>query len=113
MLMRLWQGLSGCAQRASVSSCALVSLQTECPLLDKRRGESVTSKKLPENLRARTILFSEIADDATRYVEKHYARPCDDVSRLKLLKERLPGAADAITPGHIENMLDALTEEKT
>jgi integrase len=34
------------------------------------------------------------------------------VARMKLLKEHFPGAADAVTPGQVASLLDALTEEK-
>jgi len=81
-------------------------------LLDKRRGEAVQGKKLPETLRRRMVPFTELADDAIRYIEKRYARPSDDVARVKLLKEHFAGAADAMTPGQVESVLDALTEEK-
>src|SRR5882762_8319715 len=80
-------------------------------LLDKRRGEAVQGKKLPETLRRRMVPFTELADDAIRYIEKRYARPSDDVARVKLLKEHFAGAADAMTPGQVESVLDALTEE--
>jgi hypothetical protein len=53
-------------------------------LLTKRKGEALEGKKLPE-LRKRTIAFAELADDAVKYVEGRYARPADDVARMKLL----------------------------
>jgi integrase len=81
-------------------------------LLIKRKGEALEGKKLPE-LRKRTVAFAELADDAVKYVEGRYARPADDVARMKLLKECFANsAADAITAGEIQNTLDALTVEK-
>jgi integrase len=81
-------------------------------LLTKRKNEALQGKKLPETLRRRMVQFTELADDAICYIEKRYARPSDDVARMKLLKEHFTGAAEAITPGQVESVLDALTEEK-
>jgi integrase len=81
-------------------------------LLSKRRGEALTNTKLPETLRTRAILFSEVADDAISYVNGCYARPADDVSRLELLKTKFTGRADAVTAGQIESALDKLVTEK-
>jgi len=81
-------------------------------LLSKRKTEALNGKKLPE-LRRRTILFSELADDAIKYIEGRYARPADDVARMKLLKDRLPNrAADSITAYEIQNLLEALAAER-
>jgi integrase len=78
-------------------------------LLTKRKGEALEGKKLPE-LRKRTVVFGELADDAVKYVEGRYARPADDIARMKLLKECFPSrTADGITAGEIQNTLDALT----
>jgi integrase len=55
-------------------------------LLDKRRGEAVTGKKLPEILRRKVASFSDLVADAIAYVERTYARPADDVARLKLIR---------------------------
>jgi integrase len=82
-------------------------------LLDKRRGEALAGKKLPETLRRRMVPFTVLADSAITYIEKNYARPSDDIARLKLLKEKFTGAADGITPSQVERVLDALTEEKS
>jgi len=60
------------------------------------------NRKLPERLRARKILFSELADDALRYLETHNDRggieelrtdPC----RIERLKEQF-GARPAELP---------------
>jgi integrase len=81
-------------------------------LLARRRTEALDDKKLPE-LRKRTILFSELADDAIKYIEGRYARPADDVARMKLLKDRLPNrAADSLTVGEIHSLLEALGAER-
>jgi hypothetical protein len=48
----------------------------------------------------------------TEYIRNKYSRLADDLARIELIKTRLSGRADAITPGQIENLLDALTEEK-
>jgi hypothetical protein len=48
----------------------------------------------------------------TEYIRNKYSRPADDLARIELIKTRLSGRADAITPGQIENLLDALTKRK-
>jgi len=81
-------------------------------LLDRRRGEALEGKKLPE-LRKRTVFFSELADDAVKYIESWYARPADDLKRMKLLKECFANrAADSITAGEVQSVLDRLATEK-
>jgi integrase len=81
-------------------------------LLAKRKSEALEGKKLPE-LRKRTVLFEELADDAVKYVEGRYARPADDVARMNLLKDRFRArAADSLTAGEIQKVLDALTLER-
>ena len=81
-------------------------------LLAKRRGEAVQGKKLPETLRLRFVSFSELADDAIAYIKHRYARPADDVARMKLLKVHFSGCADGVTAGEIARTLDALTLER-
>lgn len=81
-------------------------------LLTKRKNEALVGRKLPETLRRRGVLFSELADDAIAYIQKRYARPADDVARMELLKGKLSGAADAITPGDVEEVLDSLATER-
>jgi integrase len=81
-------------------------------LLTKRRNEALVGRKLPESLRRRGVLFSELVDDAIKYVKKEYSRPADDVARLELLKTKFSGCADAITAGAVENVLDSLVAEK-
>jgi integrase len=79
-------------------------------LLDKRRGEAITGKKLPETLRRKFVPFAELADACISYVEKKYARPADDVARLKVIKDWFPCAADAVTPDMIEEKLEEAQE---
>jgi integrase len=81
-------------------------------LLSKRKSEALQGKKLPE-LRKRAVSFGELADEAINYIESRYARPADDVARMKLLRGRFANrAADSVTPGEIENVLDTLSGEK-
>jgi integrase len=56
-------------------------------LLTKRRNEALQGKKLPETLRQRVVLFSEIADDALVYSRTRKRSYRDDESRMKQLKE--------------------------
>jgi len=74
-------------------------------LLDKRRGEAVTGKKLPEILRRKFVSFAEVADACIASVQKKYARPADDVARLNVIRDWFPCAADAVTPDMIEQKL--------
>src|SRR5262245_976142 len=77
-------------------------------LYHQRKNEARGRKKLPEKLNRRIVSFCELADDAREYVKARYSRPTDDVARLVLLKSKLSGNADAITPGQIEKTLDLL-----
>lgn len=82
-------------------------------LLDKRRGDAVAGRKLPEILRRRAVSFDELADDAIQYIKSKYARPADDVARMEVLKERFAGRiAESITSGEVLNLLDSLTAER-
>jgi len=78
----------------------------------KRKQEALEGKKLPERLRTRAMLFAEIADHATAYLKGRYARPADDVARMKLLKTHFSGPADAITAKEIERVLESLSVKK-
>jgi len=54
-----------------------------------------------------------LADEAIKYIEGRYARPADDVARMKLLKDRLPNrAADSVTACEIQSLLDTLATER-
>jgi len=81
-------------------------------LLDKRRGDAVQGKKLPETLRQRTVSFAEIADAAIAHIKESYARPSDDVARMELLKKQFSGPADAVTAKEVKRVLNALTTER-
>ena len=78
----------------------------------KRKQQALQGLKLPETLRSRSALFSQIADDAIAYIQKEYSRPATEVERMKVLKEHFSGVADAITPKHAKNVLDTLAKEK-
>lgn len=56
-------------------------------LLTKRRNEALQGKKLPETLRQRVMLFSELADDALAYSRTHKRSYRDDESRMKRLND--------------------------
>src|SRR6266566_7150030 len=83
-------------------------------LLDKRRGEALQKKKLPESLRQRTIKFYELADDARRYSEHHKRSYRDDVSKVAKLKSWFGSReAESLTTPEIEKRLsDAAAAEK-
>lgn len=57
-------------------------------LYHKRKTEVLQGRKLPEKLRARKILFSELADDRLRYLETGAIEELrTDSYRIKLLKD--------------------------
>lgn len=58
-------------------------------LLDKRRGEAVQGKKLPETLRRRFVPFSEIAEDCLAWSKAKKRSTRVDHSRMKKLLEWL------------------------
>jgi len=69
----------------------------------KRKTEALEGVKLP-SLRRRIMLFAELVDDAIAHVEGKYARPADDVARLKVVKEWFAGrGADNIGPAPNEH----------
>jgi hypothetical protein len=64
----------------------------------KRKTEALEGVKLP-SLRRRKVQFSDLTDLAIEYIESEYARPTDDVRRVKAVKTWFDGrAADSITP---------------
>jgi integrase len=82
-------------------------------LLDKRRGEAVTGKKLPETLRRKLVPFSEIADDALVYSRAHKRSWRDDESRMKLLVEWFGSRdAESITTAEIERQLSGAAHDE-
>jgi site-specific recombinase XerD len=81
-------------------------------LLDKRRGEAVQRKKLPESLRRKFVSFGEIADDALLYSEKHKKSYKDDKSKMSRLKEWWATRdAESLTTPEIEQQLAAAERE--
>src|SRR5206468_12376025 len=64
-------------------------------------------KKLPENLRAPTVGFAELAKDALAYSKAHKRSYGDDVIRMEKLLAGFRGrAAESITPRELERHLD-------
>jgi integrase len=75
-------------------------------LYHKRKSEMLQQRKLPELLRRRVILFSEIAEDALVYSQRHKRSYRDDQSRMKSLKKWFgPREADALGVQEIERQL--------
>ncbi len=80
-------------------------------LYHKRKADALEGVKLPP-LRRRIISFGELVDAAVLYVEGKYARPADDVSRLKVVKEWFDGrGAENITSAEIRAALAKATAE--
>jgi integrase len=72
-------------------------------LYAKRKTEVLQGKKLPEQFRAKSVTFSELADDAIEWAKAHKLTWEDDEIRLKPLRDMFGArAADAITPQDIE-----------
>jgi integrase len=68
-------------------------------LVERRRQEALTGKKLPEKLRARVVPFRELAEDAEAYCKAHNRGQQFDVYRIGRLKEEFgnqPAAAITI-----------------
>jgi integrase len=79
-------------------------------LLDKRRGEAVAGKKLG-NLRARTVLFKEIGDDALVYSRANKRSSRDDVCRMAKLVEMFGSSPANDLDGHqMEQRLNAMAK---
>jgi integrase len=79
-------------------------------LLAKRRGEAVCGKKLG-NLRARTVLFKEISDDALQYSQAHKRSYRDDKSRMTKLVEMFGNSPANDLNGHeMEERLNAVAK---
>ena len=65
------------------------------------------------NLRARTILFKEIADDALAYSKAHKRSYRDDVSRMTKLVEMFGNSPAKDLDGHeMEQRLDAVAKSE-
>jgi integrase len=81
-------------------------------LLDKRRGEAVNGKKLG-NLRARLVLFHEIADDALEYSRAHKRSHRDDACRMVKLVEMFGKSPANDLNGHeMEQRLNAVAKSE-
>jgi site-specific recombinase XerD len=83
-------------------------------LVDKRRNEALQGRKLPETLRQRVILFSEIGTDALAYSRGHKRSWRDDKSRMKRLVEWFGNReAESLTGQEMEKRLsDVAATEK-
>lgn len=72
-------------------------------LYRKRKTEILQGKKLPESLRQRAVLFSEIAADTLEYSKGHKLSHRIDNSRMKTLLVWIgERAAESVTPQEIE-----------
>lgn len=72
-------------------------------LYQKRKTEVLQGKKLPEQFRAKSVTFSQLADEAIEWAKSHNLTWEDDEIRLKPLREAFGSCpADSITPQDIE-----------
>jgi len=82
---------------------------TAISLYQKRKGEALVGKKLPENLRRRAVLFSDLAKDALAYSEDR--KPLsyrDDKCRMAKLQEHFSDyVAEQVTPQDIDKWLQS------
>ncbi len=79
-------------------------------LLVKRQNQALVGEKLPETLRRRGVLFSEIAADCLLYSDQHKRSKRMDHSRMKKLLEWFRStAADNLTAQEIENHFQTAT----
>lgn len=82
-------------------------------LLDKRKGERLRQVKLPETLRAKPVLFAEIAADCLEYSQAHKASADHDRRSMPLLLAKLGALpAASITPQQVERALNQLAQER-
>ena len=72
----------------------------------KRKQQALEGKKLPETLKRRLVLFSELCDDTKAYIERNYAVPQHDLGRLERIRDWFTVAADAISAQDIQAALD-------
>src|SRR5580658_5217297 len=56
-------------------------------LYQKRKTEVLQGKKLPEQFRAKSVTFNELADDAIEWAKGHKLTWRDDEIRLEPLRE--------------------------
>ena len=83
-------------------------------LLDKRRGEALQRKKLPDTLRAGVMTFAELVDDALAYSRENKRSYRDDESRGKRLKEWFGDySAESLSSSEMEERLwETASKEK-
>ena len=82
-------------------------------LVDKRRTETLTAKKLPEKLRTPAITFQRIADAALEYSRSEKASYQNDEYRMAVLTEQFgKRPAESIMPEEFENWLTELGEDR-
>lgn len=92
-------------EKAGTKSAAL-------DLYRKRKTEALQGKKLPENLRAPVVSFTELAQDTLAYSKAHKRSYDDDLIRMeKLLAAFRDRAADSITPHDLERHLAQAAED--
>jgi len=83
-------------EKVGSKSCAITVYR-------KRKTEVLQGKKLPENLRAKAVTFSNLADDAIEWAKAHKITWDDDVIRLGPLRDVFGShAAESITPQDFE-----------
>jgi len=77
-------------------------------LYQKRKTEARQGRKLPENLRAKPVMFSELADDAIEWAKAHKLTWQDDEIRLKPVRDAFGSRpAESITAQDIERWFAA------
>lgn len=80
-------------------------------LLEKRRNERRTGAKMPENIRAAVVRFSDLADAADTYSKAHHADSKKYLERMaKLRGEFGERGAESIKPEEIDKWLRANTK---
>jgi integrase len=77
-----------------------------------RKTEVLQGRKLPANLRAKRVMFADIAKDALEYSRIHKRSHDDDVERMEVLCDWFAGAPADLTPKHIEDKLMAASKER-
>lgn len=81
-------------------------------LYRKRKTEVMQGIKLPENFRAKAVLFGDLADDALEYSKAHKRSHRIDECRMKPLKEDFGARkAESITPQDLERWLADCADE--
>ncbi|HEY2470140.1 MAG TPA: site-specific integrase [Terracidiphilus sp.] len=98
-------------ERREKAGSKSVSIQ----LYRKRKQQALEGKKLPEKLRARSILFDELIDDAVEHCERQVP-PGEDgrySCKIELIRDGLgSGAVDEISPQQISRWLHKLKQSR-